>query len=139
MFLAPQDEPLPIVITETTVEEIETVETTTTISEIEGPYLDIQTTEDIPYDLEETAQRIVEQVVRDVTTELRQGPVFVREVTPVIETTVTEEVRLECQVTGIPQPTINVSKLICFCCVCNIMHCISERFFFTTDVLPSIV
>lgn len=89
-------------------EEIETVETTTTISEIDGPYLDIQTTEEIPYDIEETAQRIVEQVVHDVTTELRQGPIFIREVVPVVETTLTEEVRLECQVTGIPQPTIKV-------------------------------
>lgn len=92
-------------------EEVETVETTTTISEIDTQYVDTYPEEDFIHDIEKTAQRIVEQVVHDVTTELRQGPIFIRELVPVVETTVTEEVRIECQVTGIPQPTIKVGTL----------------------------
>ena len=52
------------------------------------------------------AEGISREIIHEVTTEMyREGPVFIREITTV-ETTLTEEVRFECQVTGVPAPTL---------------------------------
>ena len=97
-------------VTEEVIEEVTEEITEEVIEEVTE-----EITEEV---IEEVTEEVTEEVIEEVTTEVTEKVTEVTEITEVKqapkfikvleskETTVKEEVRFECQVTGVPQPTV---------------------------------
>lgn len=79
-------------------EEITTKKTTTTTTEV------VEIPEDFEVQIKDTATKITEEIIRQVTTEHKQVPVVVQELVSQ-EASPGGIVYLECRFTGTPQPT----------------------------------